>query len=501
MRARTLRTILLVKAIEESDRTGEILPFADRADATRAALRGGRSQLAARARRLLRLLAIRYPAVRHVGGVLEGAGAYVAPLLVLGILLGVALSTLDTPRRVNILAFPLAGLMVWNLFVYLALIATARRTSGSSPQRTPHAFTALLARLSRWRASRWFAHSAIFNVPLTEALRRFEADWRPIGRPLLLARIRRLLHLAAAAVAGGLIAGLYLRGIVLQYDAGWESTFLGPRSVHAAIRLIYGPAAALTGIPLPASREAVAALRWGAPAGSADAAPWIHLTAATVALYVILPRLALALMETLRLWHRSWRVSTPDSLDRYARSLFEPGSGSLAGNLVAGQPVACEPSAAARHGLETLLRTALGRDSRLEWQAPLRYGEEEALGPTLERLLAHPMDCLILIVSLAATPEVENHGLALVMARDALAPGAGRTRLLVLVDESAYAARLAGDPALAPRIDERRALWVRFAAGYGLAVCTADLERLPASPPADHPAAEALRRALAGSRA
>jgi hypothetical protein len=47
----------------------------------------------------------------------------------------------------------------------------------------------------------------------------------------------------------------------------------------------------------------------------------------------------------------------------------------------------------------------------------------------------------------------------------------------VVVDESAYAARLAGDSSLAARLDERRSLWREFVAGYGLEADLVNLER------------------------
>jgi len=39
MHQRSLRTVLLIQAIEETDRLGEVIPLADRADASRAVVR------------------------------------------------------------------------------------------------------------------------------------------------------------------------------------------------------------------------------------------------------------------------------------------------------------------------------------------------------------------------------------------------------------------------------------------------------------------------------
>jgi hypothetical protein len=99
------------------------------------------------------------------------------------------------------------------------------------------------------------------------------------------------MHTAAAALALGLIAGLYLRGLVMDYRAGWQSTFLDAGAVQALLGVVLAPAAWLTGVAVPE----VAPLRLApGAAASASAAPWIHLLAATLMLTVVLPRLLLA---------------------------------------------------------------------------------------------------------------------------------------------------------------------------------------------------------------
>src|SRR5690606_18365061 len=118
--------------------------------------------------------------------------------------------------------------------------------------------------------------SAQFNAPLAESLRRFARDWSEISQPMLVWHAHRLFHLCAILLVIGLIAGMYVRGVVLRYEAGWESTFLGPDAVGVLLRVLYGPAAALSGLALPSDPAEVEALRWsafGAAANGADAAP------------------------------------------------------------------------------------------------------------------------------------------------------------------------------------------------------------------------------------
>ena len=176
----------------------------------------------------------------------------------------------------------------------------------------------------RWigrRVDSLLHQSTRFNAPLATALRRFTSEWAAVVHPLLLERAKLLMHLAAAFVAVGLILGLYLRGLVFRYEAGWESTFLSASAVHALAVLFYGPAAALSGIGVPAA-DALAALRWTGSSGGAEAASWIHLIALTAALYIVAPRVILAILSRYKLWRLSRRAPLPASLLGHARTLL-----------------------------------------------------------------------------------------------------------------------------------------------------------------------------------
>ena len=112
--------------------------------------------------------------------------------------------------------------------------------------------------------------------------------------------VERVFHFAAAALALGLVAGFYVRGVGLEYRAGWESTFLGPTQVRQVVRLLYGPASLLTGLALPSSPAAIEALHWRGGAGGGPAAQWIHLMAATALIFVIVPRVLLGALPASR---------------------------------------------------------------------------------------------------------------------------------------------------------------------------------------------------------
>ena len=127
MREDDLRKVLLVKAIEESDRDAAIIPAAERAAAAREAARAIASRdsdelMVERARTLFTRIAARYPFVENVVALLGSWGPVTLALLAAGLVLGASLSALDGSRRINVLAFPLLGLVAWNLCVYAALL-------------------------------------------------------------------------------------------------------------------------------------------------------------------------------------------------------------------------------------------------------------------------------------------------------------------------------------------------------------------------------------------
>src|SRR5436309_3396755 len=70
----------------------------------------------------------------------------------------------------------------------------------------------------------------------------------------------------------------------------------------------------------------------------------------------------------------------------------------------------------------------------------------------------------VILMTLASTPEVENHGALLTAWRDWLAKHAVSTPLLVLIDEGPYAARMRGEAGFEQRIQDRRKLWRDFVA-------------------------------------
>jgi hypothetical protein len=454
--------------------------------------------LAARASSLLKQIVARHPFVDTVLGV-AGGPAWVSSLLVLlSLLFGLVLSALDGTQRINILAPALLGLVLWNLLVYAAVLAGWIRSSASSSLRRPW-LAGAIAQNGLARLTRLIVRSPSFNAPLAEALHRFAGEWYEAAKPLLLARATRVFHLCAAAVGIGLVAGMYLRGIALDYQAGWESTFLDAQQVHALLSVIYGPASAATGIAVPDAGH-IEVIRWHDGAGGERAGPWIHLLAASAALFIVLPRLVLVLLLTLSIWRWSRHAPLPPPLTAYFRSVFSAVDSAIGRGIILVLPYAYEPAANALARLRTLLPPALGENLAVDSRAPVPYGDEASFLQHLGDRGGGIVDVIVLLCNLAATPEDENHGAVIAGVRDWLTTSGRHAQLLVLVDEGPYAARMASQGGAKERMAERRRAWRDFIAARGLTACVIDLAT-SASPadrarPADHALVDQVRAAL-----
>lgn len=142
MQERALRRVLLIQAIEETDRRGEALPLAERAAATRAVAGRNLSAvetqteaqlssatewfLVRRADLLLRSLRERSPGVDYVLAAAGGATSLDRGMLVLASAVGVLLSFLDGGRGINIFGLPLVALIAWNLLAYVSMLGRRR---------------------------------------------------------------------------------------------------------------------------------------------------------------------------------------------------------------------------------------------------------------------------------------------------------------------------------------------------------------------------------------
>lgn len=387
------RRMLLLRAFETVDPPPPDWSPADRDWATRVARASvgvGADALRfirERTTQALHALASRNAAVRTALAADRLFGTWLLVIVAAAGLLGLAADQIGSAQRINLLAPPVWALVAWNLGVYVAMAA-----AGLAPRA--------VARGPR----RWLR--VLFRAPAdrSAALQRFAQDWASVGAALHGERIAALLHAAAAALALGVVGGLYLRGVVLDYRVGWESTFLDGHSVHRVLAWLMAPASVLTGIGLP-DAAAIEALRLKpGEAARGAAAPWLHLYAASLALAVLGPRLLLAAAALARAAWRARRMPWPAAdpwLERVRAQA--PQSAQRAWLLPHARALPAQAALAWRERLSALS----GGATSLEVAEPLPYGEEEdaarctpPAGTTV----------VLLAVDLATTPEEEVHG-------------------------------------------------------------------------------------------
>lgn len=465
------RDVLLLRALESEDADGALLSAADRshasraaaeltrwnADDTRAAASAG-SFLAQRARLLLDKLGQRQPVVGRAARALAWRPWIDVLLPLVAFVCGMAFERIGAGRSINLLAFPLLVLVAWNLLVYLLVgIGWLRRLAAGPRSGPPTGLRGMLQRLALRALPR--------GGPLANALARFGAEWLTLSAPLNAARAARVLHLAAALFAAGVLAGLYLRGLVLDYRAVWESTFLDAPTVHRLLQAVLGPAAQWLGQPFPTVDE-IALLR-SPPATGESAARWIHWYALAIGAVVVLPRLLLALAAGLRtLWFER----------RFPLDLSAPYFRRLTAGFARGGPTRLRVlpysytlDEAQIDALRQIARRLYGDDAELLLRPSLAYGDEAQAAAGLRTDDAQVALTLALF-NLAATPEDESHGRMLEALQAAqVGPHA------LLVDEGPYLHRLGAQAGAEARLQERRAAWQAFAAARGWPLARVDL--------------------------
>ena len=319
-----LRAVLLAQAVEQVDTGRSLVSQADWDDATRSAVAAAHQRgvlqrvgagdvvldrahtIADRASgRDATVAALRGPAV-HWRWLARGL-----PLLAL--LMGLAVDRVANAHRVDLLSPPLLIVLAWNLCVYLLMAWQAWHPSGQVPWlqglrffSRPGRGRGLAARIAADFHARWLAHASY----------------------VLAQRAARVLHLCAAAWAAGIALSLLLRGLVVRYQFGWESTFLDASQVHAIVSVLFAPITLLPGVA-PFTLQEIAATQNFAGESGMGGSRWVGMYVGLLLLAVVLPRLGLAA------WAR-WREHRWQGHIDPQDPAFDALRASLPGDLVIG---------------------------------------------------------------------------------------------------------------------------------------------------------------------
>jgi hypothetical protein len=509
MNEQVARRVVLVRAIETADAGHTVLSEDDRKYASRSARELAAWQasdsksavtqahfLQQRSEQILKRLAERTPAFAAFQKRAVGLPGFWAALPLLALFAGALLDRIADPHRVDLLSAPLLFIVGWNLLVYAVLLVWALVAGLRGGRKTGWAGQGLLRRLSVGKV----AAPRKLPAALATGVGNFMAEWARLSEPLTRLRLSRTVHLSAAAFALGAVISLYARGLLTQYAAGWESTFLDATQVHTLLSWLFTPALTVFPFLEGFTLADIEALRFNADAGmgavaaagAGMAAPgavpgavgnalangagagerWVHLYGATILLLVILPRLVLAGIA----WLRAGRLAR-----RFPLDLEHPYFRKLADSIGAGTPAVLRVlpysftlDEARDRGLWTVAAMALGAQARVLLRPTVPYGEEpkEALQAALQdaRFDEAGVTVTAALFNLAATPEKENHGAFL----DYLGRNSKRG-VAVLLDESGMLERAAGQAGAEARIAERIALWRQFCSFHGTAATVVNL--------------------------
>ena len=483
------RTLVLVRAIESSDSAGEALSKEDRFWASEHAgplepassagkERGERTPeeeafLLRRAEILRERLESKAPAVARTYHALRWRPvlSWVIPGLAFGA--GLAANELGTQRHVNILSFPLLGMLLWNLAVYAFLVldvVVSLFSSAATPTPRIRPLTRLLSRLGMHFSA---TDSERSSAPLERGLARFVLDWLAVSAPLYEQRVRRLLHTGAALLAAGTVMGMYARGLGWEYRAVWESTFLDAHSVHALLAFVFAPASALTGIAVPDATH-LEAIR-AAPGNSGEnAAHWIQLYAATALIFIVIPRGCLAFAAWLRERNLQQRFPLPAANDFYFDRLLR--SQGTTQQRVCVVPYSYRLSEAAQQTLRALFAALLEDSVRVDFLPSIPYGGEDDYLAHANSISKAAPDIIACLFNLASTPEEENHGVLIAGIKRFIAKRESATWIVSLIDASAMRKKLSGEFEREKRLAERSAAWEKMLDSVGVAALTLDLE-------------------------
>lgn len=290
---------MLARAIEQGDAQGKLLGEAERdridQESRRTASPDSRARMGEfihdRAVQVISTVEPRDPWLAGLQNARPWQLWLAAGIPVLAFTLGVVSNIIGNPHRVDLVSLPLLGIVAWNVVMYLALLAGwAMARSGQK---------SWIGALGRWSDG----NRALSRRPgnaRAQVTAHFWREWFKVTQGLHTSRIKRVLHLSAAAWAGGVIASLLVRGLVVEYRVGWESTFLDASQVNTLLNVLRVPAQLL--FPLaPFTTEQVARLQFSAGGGTAEgASTWVFMYVALLLVVVVIPRLVLAAIAWVR---------------------------------------------------------------------------------------------------------------------------------------------------------------------------------------------------------
>ncbi len=467
MNRKKFSQVLLVQALEESDPHGNHLPLSTRHHATQRArdkhppssdhsVETDLEFLTARSEIIWAFVDKAFPTFMKSWNHLQ-VDIPTAFVAIPAIAAGLFMNGLGESQRVNLLNFPLLLLLLWNSGMYLSstLLPFLKSSVHTTWLDTATSWLSKLAEIRSqrsWRTATFSDSSTTYWVQ--ETTKRFTTLWWPHVKPTWTERLRQLLHVGAVFMAVGIILGMYIRGLALDYQATWESTFLSANQVQMFLHFLLSPAAWLLDHPFPNVSEIVSLQ---APQHG-PAAPWIHMWAVTAIAAIIIPRSIMVWMRQRSL--RQARETFVLPLEHpYFVHLLAPDRGQ--GVKVDIMSYSYQPSQETKKFLDLALLDLCGNLASIQWQQPIPFGQEYSNPAEVSK----EVRTSVVIFNAGQTPEGEVQGEWLHSMQTQMETHRRGSRLLVLLDEEPYSTALDDN-----RVIERRQTWQRLSSQYHLSI-------------------------------
>lgn len=364
---------------------------------------------------------------------------------------GYWMTDLGQEREFNLLALPLVGLLAWNTVVIVI---------GALCELMP---SQMLVGRGGWLAellTHGVARTRQSKEPDAVQERFIELTW-PLAWRKLQARMRVWLHVSAAMLALGSVVALYARGWSKEHRAVWESTLLTNEGAKTFFHVLFMPAAATLGTPVPLDKVPEMRRTAGKPTLPAPALPWIHLYAGTLLVLVVVPRLVLAGISMGRMHRDITKWAQRLSWGPYLRRLLHAveGEEERVEVLLHGiDPASSQQEVWARGICERFGSTARPQYTRIP------AGDEDDFAARWQP--AGPV--VVMLFNMATTPEAEVQRRLVNDIRQRLLTKHPDPDFIILLDGTSLGGRWPED-----KIAGRERLWSQMMEGLGAEVIVA----------------------------
>lgn len=455
------RQTLLIASLEEADLENEWISPALRSRATASAADPGPSAttdestftaqeeefFASRAAEIGRELEAQRPGLKAATSVSNALRVGGIVLVIVCLFAGYLTKTLGPSGVVSILAFPLLGVMLWNLFAYGLMMAARLFGLGPGP------FVGALVRRLGDRQQQARVERAGGEGPAA-GLGHFTARWTKAAGSVFTKRTAGWLHLGAAALGIGAVVAMYSEGMLNDYQATWESTFLSAESVHGLLSVALAPSTWVPGLALPDS-AGIEAIR---SPGSEGAAAWIHRYSLSAALVVIIPRLLLALLAFLGAKRAAGAIAVRPVAPRYFKNLLDERRGVKSVARILPHRLSLESPD--RDRLRASLHRHWGTSVWLDFLETVAFGDEEEFDQRAGELA--DSHYVVAAAALSSTPEEESQGV-LLSAISRLAPT--DAEVVLWLEDGGFSERFGAE-----RAAQRRAEWNKLASRHKVGI-------------------------------